>query len=54
MVVPTLEELPIYVRTSLESVAKNEGFTDFTLEMNQERILAMDLLASCYVCQSRV
>lgn len=33
MVVPTLEELPIYVRTSLESVAKNEGFTDFTLEI---------------------
>lgn len=33
MVVPTLEELPEYTRASLDTVAKNEGFTDFSLEI---------------------
>lgn len=33
MVVPTVEELPIYVRTSLETVARNEGFTDFVFDV---------------------
>lgn len=33
MVIPTLEELPIFVRESLDAVAKNEGFTDFALQL---------------------